>query len=212
MKRGFLHFFSLRFPSSRAHHIIQSMAYLDRWRHWRQQLATVANSEKLGPLQQILRLMKSIAFLICINEERESLDEGLYSFLEDMEFVAPDRGEPDTQADPSREVTARSESPRVSDARYQSGCKQRTDTWNVIKTFARCIGPVPDDDHAIKVQDLLLEAEQLTAERHKTSSRYIRNTFVVWIGDDGEQLLDTAPPNRRDNAKLSKMRPDRVDH
>jgi hypothetical protein len=49
--------------SSRAHHIIKLMAYLDHWRHWRQQLATVANSEKRGPLQ-ILRLMKSIAFLI----------------------------------------------------------------------------------------------------------------------------------------------------
>ena len=50
--------------NSRAHHVIKSMAYLDHWRHWRQQLATVANSEKRGPLQQILRLMKSIAFLI----------------------------------------------------------------------------------------------------------------------------------------------------
>jgi hypothetical protein len=30
--------------SSRAHHIIKSTAYLDHWRHWRQQLATDANS------------------------------------------------------------------------------------------------------------------------------------------------------------------------
>ena len=36
------------------------MSYLDHWRHWRQQLATVANSEKRGPLQQILRLMSPL--------------------------------------------------------------------------------------------------------------------------------------------------------
>ena len=36
---------------------------------------------------------------LSINEERESLNEGLYSFLEDMELVSPDRGEPDTQID-----------------------------------------------------------------------------------------------------------------
>jgi hypothetical protein len=40
------------------------MTASDHTRYWRQQLATVANSEKRGPLQQISRLMKSIAFLI----------------------------------------------------------------------------------------------------------------------------------------------------
>ena len=34
-----------------------------------------------------------------INEESESLNEGLYSFLEDMELVSPDRGGPDTPID-----------------------------------------------------------------------------------------------------------------
>jgi hypothetical protein len=43
---------------------LKSKAYPDHWRRWRQQLATVANSEKRAPLQQISRLMKSIAFLI----------------------------------------------------------------------------------------------------------------------------------------------------
>ena len=42
------------FESSRAHHLTKSMAYLDDWRHWRQQLATVANNEKRGPLQLIV--------------------------------------------------------------------------------------------------------------------------------------------------------------
>ena len=36
---------------------------------------------------------------LSINEERESLNEGLYSFLEDMGLVAPDRAEPETQID-----------------------------------------------------------------------------------------------------------------
>ena len=32
--------------NSRAHHIIKSIPYQDHWRHWRHQLATVANNEK----------------------------------------------------------------------------------------------------------------------------------------------------------------------
>ena len=36
---------------------------------------------------------------LSINEERESLNEGLYSFLEDMGLVSPDPGEPDTPID-----------------------------------------------------------------------------------------------------------------
>jgi hypothetical protein len=36
---------------------------------------------------------------LSINEERESLNEGLYSFLEDMGLVSPDPGEPDRQVD-----------------------------------------------------------------------------------------------------------------
>ena len=62
-----------------------------------------------------------------------------------------------------------------------------------------------------KCKILLLETEQLTAERNKTSSRHIRNTLVVWIGNDIEQLLDATTSDRRNNTKLSKS-PDRVDH
>src|SRR5208282_5954961 len=36
---------------------------------------------------------------LSIDEERESLNEGLYSFLEDMGLVLPDPGEPDTPID-----------------------------------------------------------------------------------------------------------------
>src|SRR5262245_51203451 len=68
------------------------------------------------------------------------------------------------QANPGGEVTARSESPWVSDIRHQSGCQQWTDTGNVVKPPARFIRPVPGHDHPIEFQNLLLEAEQLTTQ------------------------------------------------
>ena len=37
---------------------------------------------------------------------------------------------------------------------------------------------------------------------------YLRNSPVVWIGDDIEQFLDTVAPNRRNDPELGKMGPD----
>jgi hypothetical protein len=51
------------------------------------------------------------------------------------------------------------------DARNECGGEQRTDTWNTIKALARLIGAVPGQDHSIKFQDLLFEAEQLTTRK-----------------------------------------------
>jgi hypothetical protein len=37
-----------------------------------------------------------------------------------------------------------------------------------MKALARVVGPMPDQDHPIKLQNLLLESEQLGTERGKT--------------------------------------------
>src|SRR3977135_3530404 len=55
----------------------------------------------------------------------------------------------------------------VSNTRDQSGRQHRTDPGNVMKTLARLVGSVPGHDHSIKLQDLLLEVDQLSAERRK---------------------------------------------
>src|SRR5215470_14564541 len=99
------------------------------------------------------------------------------------------------QANPGGEVTARSESTWVSDIRHQSGCQQWADTGNVVKPSARFIRPVPDHDHSIEFQNLLLEAEQLSAQCAKTCTHDIRHPFVVSVGNDTEQFLDTFAPN-----------------
>ena len=36
--------------------------------------------------------------------------------------------------------------------------------------------------------------------------------FCRWIGNDIEQFLDTATPNRSNDPELGKMGPDRIDH
>src|SRR5437764_916540 len=112
----------------------------------------------------------------------------------------------------AREVAPRSEDLRISDARSQSRCQQRTDARNVMKALARFVGPVPVHDHAIERQNLLFEAEQLTAERGKTCARNRRHPFIVAVSNDMEQLLDPLAPDRRDNAKLRKVSSDRIDY
>src|SRR5271168_3088982 len=81
-----------------------------------------------------------------------------------------------------------------------------------MKALARFIGPVPVHDHPIGLQNLLLEAKQLSAERGETCARNLRHPVVVWIGNNMEQLLDALASDRRDNAKLRKVGSDRINH
>src|SRR5258707_11366271 len=67
-------------------------------------------------------------------------------------------------------------------------------------------------DHPIELQDLLLDPAQLSSECQETRTGHFRNSLVVWIGDDIEQLLDTVTPDRRNDPELGKMGPDCIDH
>src|SRR5258705_4968589 len=116
------------------------------------------------------------------------------------------------EPNPGREVMSRSEGPGVSNTRYQSGCQYRTDPGNVMKALARLVGPVPGHDHPIKLQDLLLEAEQLSAERGKARAGNLRHPFVARVGNNMQQFHDTFTPDRRDNAELGKVSSDRINH
>src|SRR5712672_3519272 len=116
------------------------------------------------------------------------------------------------EPNPGREVTSRSEGPGVSNTRDQSGRQYRTDPGNVMKALARLVGPVPGHDHPIKLQDLLLEAKQLSAERGKARTGNLRHPFVAWVGNNMQQFRDSFTPDRRDNAELGKVRSDRINH
>ena len=63
-----------------------------------------------------------------------------------------------------------------------------------MKALARLVGAVSGHDHSIELQNLLLDAEQLIAERGKTRTGDLWHSLVVWIGDDIEQFLDTVTP------------------
>ena len=52
----------------------------------------------------------------------------------------------------------------------------------------------------------------LRPESDRSGARNIRQTFVAWISDDIEQLLDTHTADRRDDPELGKMGTDRIDH
>src|SRR5713101_7726861 len=116
------------------------------------------------------------------------------------------------EPNPGREVTSRPKGPGVSNTRYQSGCQYRTDPGNVMKALARLVGPVPGHDHPIKLQDLLLEAKQLSAERGKARAGNLRHSFVARVGNNMQQFRDTFTPDRRDNAELGEVRSDRINH
>src|SRR6266436_9829270 len=116
------------------------------------------------------------------------------------------------EPNPGREVTSRSEGPGVSNTRDQSGRQYRTDPGNVMKALARLVGPVPGHDHPIKLQDLLLEAEQLSAERGKARTGNLRHPFVARVGNNMQQFRDSFAPDRGDNAELGEVRSDRINH
>src|SRR5258707_15489205 len=98
------------------------------------------------------------------------------------------------EPNPGREVTSRPEGPGVSNTRDQSGRQHRTDPGNVMKALARLAGPVPGHDHPIELQDLLLEAEQLSAERGKARTGNLRHPFVARVGNNMQQFRDTFTP------------------
>ena len=57
-----------------------------------------------------------------------------------------------------------------------------------MKALARFVGSVPDHDHPIELHDLLLEAEQLIAERGKARAGNLRHPFVTRVGNNVEQF------------------------
>jgi hypothetical protein len=81
-----------------------------------------------------------------------------------------------------------------------------------MKALARLIGPMPSQDHPIELQNLLLEAEQLGTERGKARAGNLWHSPVVRVGNNVQQFRDSFTPDRRDNAKLGKVRPDRINH
>jgi len=71
---------------------------------------------------------------------------------------------------------------------------------------------MPGHDHSIELQNLPLEAEQLIAKRGKAHTANLRHPFVARIGNNMQQLGDSFTSDRRDNAELGKVSPDRVNH
>jgi hypothetical protein len=71
---------------------------------------------------------------------------------------------------------------------------------------------MPGHDHSIKLQNLPLEAEQLSAERGKACTGNLRHPFVARVGNNMQQFRDPFTPDRRDNAELGKVSSDRINH
>src|SRR3982074_516953 len=116
------------------------------------------------------------------------------------------------EPNPGREVTSRSEGPGVSNTRNQSGRQHRADPGNVMKALARLIGPMPSHDLPIELQNLLLQAEQLSTERGKARAGNLSHSFVARVGNNTQQFRNPSTPDRRDNAELSKVRADRINY
>jgi hypothetical protein len=81
-----------------------------------------------------------------------------------------------------------------------------------MKALARLVGPVPGHDQPIELHDLLLEAEQLSAERGKTRAGNLGHPFAARVGNNMQQFHDTFTLDRRDNAELGKVSSDRINH
>ena len=81
-----------------------------------------------------------------------------------------------------------------------------------MKALARFVGPVPDHDHPIELYDLLLEGEQLIAERGKARAGNLRHSFIARVGNNMQQFRDPFAADRGDNAVLGEVSSDRIDH
>src|SRR5258705_7566924 len=71
---------------------------------------------------------------------------------------------------------------------------------------------MPGPDQPVKLQHLLLNPPQLSPECQETRASHLRNSLIVWIGYDVEQLLDTVASDRCNDPELGKMGLDRIDH
>ena len=64
----------------------------------------------------------------------------------------------------------------------------------------------------VEVENLRLQRPQLGAESKEAGAGNLRLPFVAYIGDHIEQLFNAIASDRCDDAKLGKMRADRIDH
>ena len=81
-----------------------------------------------------------------------------------------------------------------------------------MKALARLVGSVPGHDHPIELHNLLLEADQLIAERGKTRTSNLWHPFVARVGNNMQQFRDPFTPDRRDNAELGEVRSGQINH
>src|SRR3981081_3962134 len=81
-----------------------------------------------------------------------------------------------------------------------------------MKALARFVGPVPGHDQSIELHNLLLETEQLSAERGETCAGNLRHPPVAWVGNNMQKFRNPFAPDRRDNAKFGKVSPERINH
>src|SRR5215468_7646847 len=111
----------------------------------------------------------------------------------------------------AREIPSRSKRLGIPNARYQRSCKCRADTRDGVKSLAGLVRSVPCHDAAIEGQDLGLQCQQLSPKSSHAGPCYLGQPSVVGIGDDFEQLLDTAAPDRCDDPELGQVRANGID-
>src|SRR5260370_37415419 len=81
-----------------------------------------------------------------------------------------------------------------------------------MKALARLAGSVPGHDQPVELQNLLLEAEQLSTEPGKARAGNLWHPLVVRVRHNMQQFRNPFAPDRRDNAELGEVRADRVNH
>jgi hypothetical protein len=71
---------------------------------------------------------------------------------------------------------------------------------------------VPGHNHPIELQNLLLDTKQLITGRGKARAGNLRHPLVARVGNNMQQFRNPFTPNRRDNAELGEVSPDRINH
>jgi hypothetical protein len=79
----------------------------------------------------------------------------------------------------------------------KGGGQRRTDAGDRIEPLACFAGAMPGPDQAVELQNLRLQHPQVGAESGNTGTCDLRQSFVICVGNDAEQLLDTIASDRR---------------
>jgi len=99
----------------------------------------------------------------------------------------------------------------IRDAGDKRAGAERPDSRNGLEPFTHAVLSMPGKDASISFQDLTSYEIELRRQRHETVAGFGRDTLVLALSNQRQQLVDTVAPDTGDNTELGEVSANRVD-